>query len=162
METILYNISQVLGITIIHSMWQGLVVYFLLRMILLLARQLSASTKYLLAMTSLLAITGWFIYTLINEVSIYNWLAIKPDKLSAMPLLLELPSGMHQFNGQTIRYYYSVEKYLPYITILYIAGLLFNAVRLLLARKKINFIRHTMSIDVQLQQTVNRFVSILD
>ncbi|GAC1311778.1 MAG: hypothetical protein NVSMB24_31960 [Mucilaginibacter sp.] len=43
METILYNISQVLGITIIHSLWQGLFIYFALRMALMFSAQLSAS-----------------------------------------------------------------------------------------------------------------------
>ncbi len=162
METILYNTSRVLGITIIHSLWQGLFVYFLLRLVLMISGQLPASKKYLLAVTSLLAITGWFVYTLINEINIYNWLAIKPGKLSAMPLMLELPAGIHQFNDEGIRYYYSIEKYLPYITVIYIAGLLFNTTRLILARKKINTIRETMSIDIHLQQLVNNFAGTLN
>jgi hypothetical protein len=45
MENILYNISQVLGITIIHSLWQGLLIYFLLRVVLLSASGLTASKK---------------------------------------------------------------------------------------------------------------------
>ena len=86
MENILYNISQVLGITIIHSLWQGLLIYFMLRYgIDVFYAQFSSSKKYMLAVTSLLAITGWFIYTLVNEIHIYNWLAVKPAKLSAMP-----------------------------------------------------------------------------
>jgi bla regulator protein BlaR1 len=31
MENLFYNISQVLGITILHSLWQGLIIYALLR-----------------------------------------------------------------------------------------------------------------------------------
>src|SRR6266702_2730913 len=162
MENILYNISQVLGITIIHSIWQGLVIYFMLRIVLLFSAQLSSSKKYALALTSLLAITAWFIYTFINEVHIYNWLAVKPAKLSAMPLMLELPGDIRQFNDQSIRYYYNIEGYLPYITMLYIIGLLFNTTRLILARKKINVIRQTMSIDIPLQRQVNKFRDMLN
>jgi bla regulator protein BlaR1 len=87
MENILYNISQVLGITIIHSLWQGLLIYFLLRVVLLFASGLTASKKYLLAVSSLLAITGWFAYTLINEIQLYDWLA-KPVNLANMPIML--------------------------------------------------------------------------
>src|SRR6202522_2935463 len=105
MENILYNISQVLGITIIHSLWQGLVIYFILRMVLTLSAALPSSKKYMLAITSLLAITGWFFYTLINEIHIYNWLAVMPAKLSAMPLALELPANFHRIDDETIRYY---------------------------------------------------------
>src|SRR6185437_10621277 len=134
MENILYNISQVLGITIIHSLWQGLLVYFMLRMALMFSAQLSASKKYMMAVCSLLAITGWFIYTLVNEIHLYNWLAVKPAKISAMPLMLELPAGVHRLDDEAIRYYYNIEGYLPYITVLYVAGLLFNTVRLILSR----------------------------
>ena len=161
MENALYNISQVLGITIIHSLWQGLLIYFMLRLALTFGANLSSSKKYLFAVASLVAITGWFIYTLVNEIHFYNWLAVRPDKLSAMPMLLELPVHINQLSDQSIRYYYSVEGYLPYITLLYVLGLLFNTSRLILARKKINTIRQTMSIDAVLQQQLNRFTAIL-
>ncbi|MFI5140484.1 MAG: M56 family metallopeptidase, partial [Sphingobacteriales bacterium] len=107
------------------------------------------------------AITGWFFYTLVNEIQIYNWLAIKPENLSAMPLMLELPTGIRQLNDQTLRYYYSIEGYLPYITAIYVAGLLFNTTKLALTRKKINTIRKTMSIDIELQHKVTRFTKML-
>ncbi len=157
MQNILYNISQVLGITIIHSLWQGLLVYFVLRLALMFSGQLSASKKYLFAVISLFAITCWFGYTLINEISIYNWLATVPSKLSVMPLLAELPAGIRQFNDQSLRYYYSIEEYLPYITAVYVLGLVFNTTRLIMARKKINAIKQNMSIDIALQHAVNKF-----
>jgi len=162
MQNILYNISQVLGITIIHSLWQGLLIYFALRLALMFSGQLSASKKYVFAVISLFAITGWFGYTLINEINIYNWLAVAPSKLSVLPLLTELPSGIRQFNDQTVRYYYSIEEYLPYIAALYVAGLLFNTGRLILARKKIKAIKQNLGIDNVLQQTVNKFTEMLN
>jgi bla regulator protein BlaR1 len=162
MENILYNISQVLGITIIHSLWQGLLIYFVLRLALVLLAGLSSSKKYLLAVSSLLAITGWFAYTLVSEIQIYDWLAVKPTNLANMPLMLELPANIRQFNDQSMRYYYSIEEYLPYITLLYIAGLLTNAGRLVMARKKINTIKQTMSIDVILQQQISHFAEKFD
>ncbi|MDB5089067.1 MAG: hypothetical protein JWR09_3061 [Mucilaginibacter sp.] len=162
MQNILYNISQVLGITIIHSLWQGLLIYFALRLALMFSGQLSASKKYVFAVISLFAITGWFGYTLINEINIYNWLAVAPSKLSVLPLLTELPSGISQFNDQTVRYYYSIEEYLPYIAAIYVAGLLFNTGRLILARKKINAIKQNLGIDNALQQTVNNFTDMLN
>ncbi|MCR8558415.1 M48 family metalloprotease [Mucilaginibacter sp. BJC16-A38] len=162
MQNTLYNISQVLGITIIHSLWQGLLIYFVLKLALMFSAQLSASKKYLMALISLFAITGWFGYTLIGEINIYNWLAVAPTKLSAMPLLTELPSGIARFNDQTIRYYYSVEEYLPYITAIYIVGLIFNTGKLVMARKKINAIKQGLTIDIRLRQTVNKFTAMLN
>lgn len=157
MENVLYNISQVLGISIIHSLWQGLLIYFLLRLTLLVAAGLPAAKKYLLAVSSLLAVTGWFAVTVFNEVQAYNWLAVKPADLANMPLHMQLPVSMRSFNEQSIRYYYNIERYLPYVACLYVAGLLLNAGKLVWGRKRINTIKQTMSLDVPLQQQIARF-----
>ena len=162
METFFYNISQVLGITLIHSLWQGLLIYFMLKLALMCSVRLTASARYLLALTSLFAITGWFLYTLIDEIHIYNWLAASTELLNPMPVILNLPPGIHEFKDQGIRYYYSIEGYLPYITLLYTAGIFFNTGRMILGRHKINTIRRSMSIDMQIQRTVNQFAEMLN
>ncbi|MGZ3872183.1 MAG: M56 family metallopeptidase [Mucilaginibacter sp.] len=162
MQNILYNVSQVLGITIVHSLWQGLLIYFALKLALTLGRQLPASKKYLVALLALLATNVWFAYTLISEINIYNWLATTPSKLSVLPMLTELPAGIRQLNDEGIRYYYNIESYLPYIAIVYVAGLLFNTGRLIMARKKINAVKRVLAIDSALQQTVDKFSGMLD
>ena len=162
MENTLYNISQVLGITIIHSLWQGLLIYFVLRIALLFSARLTSSAKYLLAVSSLLAITGWFIYTLINEIYFYNWLAGNTPTLGVAALAPHVAQVSNQIYDQGLRYYYSIEKYLPCVTALYVAGLLFNTVKLLLDRRKIGIIRQTMSIDMGLQRKVNLFTGMLN
>jgi bla regulator protein BlaR1 len=161
MENMLYNISQVLGITIIHSLWQGLLIYFLLRVVLLVASGLTSSKKYLLAVSSLLAITGWFAYTLIHEIQVYDWMA-KPSTLANMPLMLQLPANMRHFNDASIRYYYSIEKYLPYVTAVYVLGLMLNMARVVLAHRKIGIVKRTMSLGVQLQQQIGNFAQKMD
>jgi beta-lactamase regulating signal transducer with metallopeptidase domain len=162
MENTLYNIGQVLGITIIHSLWQGLFIYFVLRAALLFGSSLSASKKYLLAITSMLAMAGWFVCTLINQIQLYNWLATASVKLPAILVVADFPAGITELNNQSIRYYYSIEHYLPYITIIYVIGLLFNTARLMLGRRKINIIKQTMSIDLRLQTQVNKFIDMLN
>ncbi len=149
--------------TIIHSLWQGLLVYFVLKLVLLAGYSLPASKKYWLALTGLVVVAGWFIYTLTSEVNIYNWLAQKPVTTNPkLPLMLQLPVNIPQFNEQALRYYYNIEKYLPYITVLYVAGLLFNTSRLILARKQINTIRQGMTLDMQLQRTLDKFAEMLN
>ena len=139
-----------------------MLIYFMLRIALLFGDKLSALTKYLLAVISLFASMGWFIYTLVNEISLHNWLAIKASSLLARPLLVGLPVVIHQFNNESIRYFYSIEKYLPYITVLYFSGLLFNTVKLIIARKRIKTIKQTMSIDVALQHHVSKFARAME
>src|ERR1700710_1790865 len=119
MENVLYNIGQVLGITIIHSLWQGLFIYFMLKLALFIGGKMSSAKKYMLALTSLAAIACWFFYTLVTEIQTYSWLAQIPKKLSAMPLFMELPKGINAMNDPGLRYYYSIERYLPFITVLY-------------------------------------------
>ncbi|HVW94596.1 MAG TPA: M56 family metallopeptidase [Mucilaginibacter sp.] len=161
MQNLFYNISQVVGITIIHSLWQGLTVYFLLKIILTAGANLTASKKYLLAMAGLLGITSWFGYTLINEINIYNWLAVTPAKNAVRPLLAELPVVIGKFNDESIRYYYSIERYLPYIALLYVLGLVFNTVKLFIDRKKLNDIKQRITFDAPLQKSVDRFAGAL-
>lgn len=157
MENMFYNISQVLGLTIINSLWQGLLIYFMLRVIFMFSNNLSSSKKYVLAYSSLLAITVWFLCTLIKQIYLFNWLATVPAKLPASPLLLTLPAGINQVDGESLRYYYNIEGLLPYIAAIYLLGLVFNTFRIISANKKLNIIRKAAIIDLALQQQVKKF-----
>jgi bla regulator protein BlaR1 len=162
METILYNISQVIGVAIIHSLWQGLLIYLLMRLVLLFFTFLSSKAKHNIAITALLTTTAWFVYTLSGEISAYNWVTLKTTNEEILPAILGIPIHGQHVTTYSAKYYYTIEELLPYITILYIAGLIFNTTRLVWSRKMINSIRQTMSIDVQLQLKVDQFVGMLN
>jgi bla regulator protein blaR1 len=162
MQTILYNISQIIGVAIIHSLWQGLFVYLGLRLIILLFPHLSSATKHNVAMTALVWITAWFVYTLSNEFNTHTWVAINTHNKDIVPVAFGLPLHLTHDASFSERYNYTIEWLLPYITIVYIVGFIFNTGQLVWARKKINNIRQTMSIDVQMQLKVDQFVSMLN
>ena len=162
METILYNISQVVGVAIIHSLWQGLFVYLGLRLIILLFPQLSAATRHNVAMTGLVWITVWFIYTLSAEINNHTWVIVNTHNKDVLPAVFGMPLHIGHDVTLSSRYNYAIEWLMPYITIVYTIGLLFNTGQLVWSRKKINHIRQTMSIDVQLQLKVDQFVKMLD
>jgi beta-lactamase regulating signal transducer with metallopeptidase domain len=162
METILYNISQVVGVAVIHSLWQGLFVYLGLRLIILLFPQLSAATKHNVAMTGLAFITVWFVYTLSTEINNHTWVVINARNKEALPAVFGMPLHLGHDATFSTRYNYAIEWLMPYVTIVYMIGLLFNTGQLVWSRKKINRIRQTMSIDVQLQLKVDQFVKMLD
>ena len=162
METILYNISQVVGVAVIHSLWQGLFVYLGLRLIILLFPQLSSATKHNVAMTGLVWITVWFIYTLSTEINNHTWVVINTHDKGVFPAVFGMPLHINHDASFSSRYNYAIEWLMPYITIVYMIGLLFNTGQLVWSRKKINHIRQTMSIDVQLQLKVDQFVSMLN
>ncbi|QXV65531.1 M48 family metalloprotease [Mucilaginibacter sp. 21P] len=159
MQNILYNISQVLGISIVHSLWQGLLVYFLLKLTLTVFNtKLNPAEKYLVSVAALFAISIWFAVTLINEVQAYNWLN-KPTTLANMPLLKELPKSFRNVNEDTLRYYYNIQDYMPYITAVYVVGLLLNIVKVVFSHRRIKAIKRSMSLGVQLQSQISKFAA---
>ena len=163
METILYNISQVVGVAIIHSLWQGLFIYLFLRLVLLSFSSLSAKSKHNIAMLSMLGVTSWFIYTLVGEVRVYQWVELnKHDTTSFIPAILTMPLHMPHTTSFSSRYYYTIESFLPYVTLIYIAGLLFNATKLVMTRKKLHEIKQTVSIDIAMLRKLTEFVEMLD
>ncbi len=160
MENILYNISQVLGITIIHSLWEGLLIYFILRIAFIAAPALSAEKKYNLAIGAMALLSAGFVYTLIVEVNAFSWVNIKSSNALLLPYLsLSLNSG-HSFANHSI--YNTIAGYLPYISAIYIAGLVVNVVKLGKEWNKITLIKQSFIPAGQMQQFINKFSKKLD
>jgi len=153
METILYNISQVLGVTIIHSLWQGLVVYFILRIVFAGSSSLTATKKYNLAIGAMVAITVCFIYTLLTEINAYSWVTLKQNQLLPLLPYLNLPTNSHYQPA----WYYKISGYLPFICAVYFTGLTINLARLAMEWSKIRQIRLSVLPAEQMQQYVNTF-----
>jgi bla regulator protein BlaR1 len=153
MENLFYNISQVLGITIIHSLWQGLIVYMALRLVLQFAPNLSATAKYRLSFIALGALLIWFGATLYTEVDHYTWLAATPTALPLNALLPELEQRWADAPA-TGHYSFLIAAYMPYITMLYLAGLVFNILKMALAWNNIYRIRQNV-IEAGFQKQVN-------
>src|SRR6202000_1393794 len=78
MMNLLYNIGQVLGVTIIHSLWQGLLIYFVLRLIFSSMPNLSSGKKYNFSTVGLMAMAAWFIYTFCVQTYASDW---KPTQI---------------------------------------------------------------------------------
>ncbi len=156
METILYNIGQVLGITIIHSLWQGLLIYFTLRIVFMAVPALSSVKKYNLAIGAMVSIFVCFVYTLYIEVDAYNWVNFKP--VNTLPLLpyITLPINSRHFIADEFSYS-AIANYLPYISALYIAGLSANLLKLGREWNRIRLIKRSLIPAGQMQQYINTF-----
>src|ERR1700737_4548486 len=126
MQTILYNISQVIGVAIIHSLWQGLLVYLGLRLIVLFFPRLSSRVKHNVAITALVCVSSWFVYTLSNEINTHTWVSLNTYDRGILPTVFGLPLHVMHDASYSSRYNYAIEWMLPYITIVYIVGLIFN------------------------------------
>ena len=155
MENLLYNISQVLGITIIHSLWQGLLIYCVLRGVLLSAPSLSSVKKYNLSAIALLSMAGWFVYTFCTEAVAYDWHPSAINYVSPFFSALNLHAISRPDLKTTL--YDSIKTYLPYVSIIYAIGLVVNLGRLGLAWNKIRIIKKGMIYAENLQQRINEF-----
>ena len=157
MESILYNISQVLGITVIHSLWQGLLLWTILRIAFITVPSLSPVKKYNLSVAAIASIFICFVYTLYAEVLVYNWAGLR--SVTALPLLPYL-NPVRAVQNQS--FYNTIAGYLPYISALYIAGLTVNLVKLSGQWNKIRMIKQSAFPAGQMQQFINTFSKKLD
>ncbi len=161
METLLHNLSEVFAVSIIHSLWQCLIIYLLLRIFLADIVRLSSAVKYNITVTALFAATGWFIYTLFEEASHYSW-QLTTQAITGAPQHLPLITTLKEITHANKRYEITIEHYLPYITTIYIAGLMFHSLRLLSAWVQMQQIKQGAVPDNQLQKRLNELSALLN
>jgi bla regulator protein BlaR1 len=147
METLLYNIGQVLGISILHSLWQGLLIYAVIRLLLIAFPAISAAKKYNLLYTGLMVMAVWFAYTFFMEAKLYNWATNAPTYFSQSPDAKDYGNNEIKPTIQQVEqpFYYSykqlIKTYLPYISVLYLLSVVINLVRLAMGWQSIRKIR---------------------
>lgn len=156
MQNLLYNMSQVLGITIVHSLWQGLIVFIVLRLFVLAFPGRSAVVKYWVGYGALVFMLGWFVATLFKELNQYNWLSTTALRVSP----LALPPSMSDIAVPANKLYFGIAEYMPWLTMIYVVGVVFNALRLTLAWNNIYRIRQNIS-DAGFAGTIKRLSKVI-
>ncbi|RYY32193.1 MAG: hypothetical protein EOP46_19530, partial [Sphingobacteriaceae bacterium] len=156
METLLHNISQVLGITILHSLWQGLLIYLLLNIILSAMPTLSSAKKHNVSFAAVLLMATWFVSTLILEAGRVQWLANEVAAATIPYNYVPEPSAVSEAHPDN-NYSYIIKGYLPYITVVYLIGLLFNILRLCFALRNISLVKQSLTSAGQLENAVKKF-----
>jgi bla regulator protein BlaR1 len=157
METLVHNISQVLGITIVHSLWQGLLMYLLLRIVLACAPSLSAIKKHNIGLAAIMLMAAWFIGTLAFEAGDVKWMADEVAKTQLVPVYLQPIVNTPTALQPDISYYEILKGYLPYITVVYLIGLLLNVLKLSFAWYNITLVRRSLTVAAELENTVKSF-----
>ncbi|RZA02329.1 MAG: hypothetical protein EOP47_07360 [Sphingobacteriaceae bacterium] len=162
MEQLFYNLSQILGTTIIHSLWQGLLIYGALQLIFVVVLGLSAQKKHNIAMLGLFSMVAWFGYTFYTEFNNYNWNPVVSNYNLSDSLTLSLyntyaamPVPHSTFEGYKMEFFNAIKAYLPYIAILYTAGLIINLFKLGVSWNKIRLIKKALTPNLALQAHVN-------
>lgn len=133
-EILDYGIMHSLGMTLLHSLWQILTVYIILRIVLSLLKSNDSSSKYNISAISMLMILGFAIITF----SIYERMDNKDESLIFYHLtkfnetgpdeVMSYPIPFAQELGITPQK--TIPDYLPWFVLTYAIGIIFLSFRL--------------------------------
>ncbi|HEX5551621.1 MAG TPA: M56 family metallopeptidase, partial [Chitinophagaceae bacterium] len=115
------SLVNALGWTLIHSVWQALVIFAILRLLLALLRRAPAYIRYNLSCWALGGIFVWFLITFYHQ---WQSLAVQALSVSsAMPAMADLYAPA-QVSANATGGVFAIASLLPWVVGLYVAGLL--------------------------------------
>ena len=143
------DIIRALGWALLHSVWQALIIFTCLQVVLKIWPMASAKIKHNLAYTSLLGIFAWFVYTLVQQIQSIQKItyqniviAILPDQLPANGQVGPVELTATQ---QIQTWIPGIEAYFPFLVGFYLLGMLVMFVK--------------MSVDLlQIKQLKNNYI----
>ncbi|GAA3927278.1 M48 family metalloprotease [Chitinophaga oryziterrae] len=126
------DLIQAFGWALLHSLWQALLIYACLRLVLLLWPQASSAIKYNLSFISLTGIFGWFVITLweqLQTIKKIHLVAIQMVDEGIRPARLELPVLYHS-QTQLTSLFPNLEFFFPLLIVIYITGVAVMTIKL--------------------------------
>ncbi|SOD14843.1 M56 family metallopeptidase [Pedobacter xixiisoli] len=122
MEAIINNLIKAIGWSILHSLWQGAIIFAVLFIALAVKPKMSARIKHNLSMGALFLI---FIGFCLTFASLFNL----PSKAAASTANLELNgAALEQIYNFTHSWSFKTESYFPFIVAFYVIGISFQLV----------------------------------
>jgi bla regulator protein BlaR1 len=125
MEAIVNNLIKAIGWSILHSLWQGAVIYATLFVVLLIWPKMSARLKHNLAFGSLFLIFATFCFTLFTAFELPSTTGAAIDTIELNRIAFQdLNNLNNSFNLKT-------EAYFPIVVSIYSVGIAFQLIILL-------------------------------
>ncbi|MBE8721384.1 M56 family metallopeptidase [Sphingobacterium pedocola] len=118
MEAIIQNLIKALGWSIVHSLWQGAILYIILFGLFALMPKASPRIKHNIAFGTLLLTLAAFIFTVVSTFSLpvsHTNPGVKFNEQDYVLLLKEFQKGQ-----------FATENIFPFIVIIYLLGILFQ------------------------------------
>jgi beta-lactamase regulating signal transducer with metallopeptidase domain len=119
MEAIINNLIKAIGWSILHSLWQGAIIFAVLFITLSLYGKASAKLKHNLSMVSLLLIFVGFCLTF---AALFNL----PTKASSGTELTLNAATLQQFYSFSDSWTFKTERYFPLVVSMYVLGISFQ------------------------------------
>lgn len=113
------NLVKAIGWSILHSLWQGAIIYALLFLVLMVWPKMSARIKHNLAFGSLFLIFASFCFTF---GSIFEW----PSSSPAVKNIVITPDIYQRLTGLATSINAKTEAYFPIVVVVYIIGIIFQ------------------------------------
>lgn len=137
MEAIINQFIKAIGWSILHSLWQGAIIFALLSIILSASAKMSAKLKHNLSMAALFLIFMSFCLT-------FAWLFNLPVKTAATLSDTTLKATtIPSFYHYTRSWNFITERYFPPMVMLYVTGIVFQLVVLITGYLKLKRLKHT-------------------
>lgn len=142
MQSLFNQVGQVIGIALLHSLWQGLLIYALLRITLLCFPSASSSKKYNLALLALAASVLWPAITLVIEIGKHP-LITPTGNIDTAPF--EYIPITHAYQKEVLNTWsVAIDNYLPYIVVFWFIGIVLNSARLLWGWRNVFMIKQSV------------------
>ena len=141
MEAIINNLVKAIGWSILHSLWQGAIIYALLFITLMAWPKTNARLKHNLAFGSLVLMFISFCITFISLFELpTNGAAIKNIAINHIAY-----QDLTQLSGS---FNFKTEAYFPVVVFVYLIGISFQLVVLLSGYQKLKQLKQASTLDV--------------
>lgn len=130
MAASLITFINVLGWTLLHSLWQALLIFIILRLLLALLKNAAAGIKYNLCNLALGGIFIWFLFTFYKQWHIQQeqatFITASAVSATAPPVFTSFPASGNTFSNP-----FSIGGIMPWLDGLYAIGLLIFMAKML-------------------------------
>ncbi|HCN82616.1 MAG TPA: hypothetical protein DIT07_03215 [Sphingobacteriaceae bacterium] len=158
MEILINAIVKAAGWSIIHSLWQGAILYTILLLLFILNPKLTAKSRHNLAFMALCGISLWFTMTFYNEFTARLYIARNPEIINTYSSVTT--SVNHNIIKLPASLLYKAEQSIPFIVLIYGIGLIMQIVYMAFGYYRIQHIK-TRGIS-DLEPDLNaRFIAII-
>jgi bla regulator protein BlaR1 len=141
MEILLNAIIKAAGWSIIHSLWQGAILYSILLLLFILSPKLSAKSRHNLAFMTLCGISVWFMITFYNEFSVRLFIANNPAVIGHYSFSATAVTG--NIIQMPASFLYRTEQSIPLIVLIYSTGLILQILYLAFGYLRLRQIKTT-------------------
>jgi bla regulator protein BlaR1 len=120
-----YPLTQALGMAVLHSFWQGIIIFFLVRMILSLVPQHKAGTRHNVAYAALTILFFSFIFSFFSEwqISAHTLVLASTQAHGTLQPDYIQPVWSSWSSLFSFRYIHLFNSYIPLVAVMYTLGL---------------------------------------